>query len=268
MDKSSDTREPLHRWPFFAAAFSGLTLIVILWSVARDHWFFEASSIVVGFLGLVLVVTLPICVLTLLGHQPVMTLAPLVPTSRQRATWREMRQRPEINDNDFYQQFYGDSGIPEEIPFRLRGLYAKQLGISRVLPHDKATDFDDELDCGDLLYEVAEEFSIDFSEEEARELASVGTFDAIVRCVALKPWTKSDAFHFHPTGPDIVGQAFQSRRIGMLLGLLVAGLVVIGVGVVVGRLNEVVPGLSLVTKIAGIGLVILALMRGDYRVQS
>ncbi len=268
MDQSGEMQNDVHRWPFYVAAIAGLALFVILRCVVRGHWFFEASCIIVGVLGVVLVVTLPICVLTLLGRQPVMTLSPLVPTSRQRARWREMRQRPETSDSDFYQQFYSDSGIAEEIPLRLRGLYAEQLGISRVLPHDKATDFDEELDFGDLLFEVAEEFSIGFSDDEAKDLACEGTFDAVVHCVASKPWTKWGEFHFRPNSSGVVGQAIQRRRTGMLLGLLVAGVVVIGIGVLLGWLGELVPGLSLVMKVAGIGLVIAALIRGDYRVQD
>jgi hypothetical protein len=179
-----------------------------------------------------------------------------------------MRQRPEIIDKEFYQRFYGDSGIPEDIPLRLRGVYAEQLGINRLLPHDKATDFDEELDFGELLFDVAAEFSIDFSEEEVTELAEVGTFDAVVRCVASKPLTKRDELYFHPACTDVVGKALQRRRSGMLIGLLVAGLVVIVLGVGVGRLEEVVPGLALITKVVGIGLVVLALSRGEYRVKS
>ena len=241
------------------AAIAGLALIVILRCVTRDHWFFEASFIIVGILGVVLVFTLPICVLTLLGHQLVMTLAPLVPTSRQRAKWREMRQRPEINDKEFYQRFYGDSGIPEEIPLRLRGLYAEQLGISRLLPHDRATDFDDELDFGDLLFAVAEEFSIDFSEREARELAARARLTRLSGTWLPNRVTKSRrASIFIRVDPNIAGKALHRRRVGMFLGLLVAGLVVIGLGIAVGRLDEVVPGLALAMKIAGIGFVILA----------
>ena len=52
-------------------------MIVILRCVTRDHWFFEVSLIILGILGIILVVTVPICVLTLLGHPLVMTLAPL-----------------------------------------------------------------------------------------------------------------------------------------------------------------------------------------------
>ena len=173
-----------------------------------------------------------------------------------------------MNDKEFYQRFYSDSGVPEEIPLRLRGVYAEQLGISRLLPQDRATDFDEELDFGDLLFAVAEEFSIGFSEREAKELAAAGTFDAIVRHVASKPVTKRDDFYFQRVNPNIAGKALHRQRVGMFLGLLVAGLVVIGLGIAISRLDEVVPGLALAIKIAGIGFVILGLIRGEYRIQG
>lgn len=265
MDESRATQDPIHRWPFIAAAISGLALIVVFRWVPHDQRFLLLSSVIVGVCGVVLVFTLPICVLTLLGHQPVMTLSPLVPSSHQRAKWRDMRQRPELSDKEFYFQFYGSTGIPEEIPLRLRGVYAGQLGISRVLPNDKATDFDEELDFCDLLFAVAEEFSIEFTEAEVKELATVGTFEAIVRCVASKPLINDGESCLQTIGTEIVDRALQHRRIGMLIGLLVVGVAMIGASAAVGRLDDVVPGAAMTLRIAGIALATLALCRGEYR---
>ncbi|MHB8866312.1 MAG: hypothetical protein ACYC6N_28330 [Pirellulaceae bacterium] len=80
--------------------------------------------------------------------------------------------------------------------------------------------------------------------------------------------TKRDEFYFQPADSDIVRQAVHRRRIDMLFGLLLAGLVVIGVGFAVSRLDKIVPGLATIIKLAGIVLVALALARGEYRIHN
>ena len=113
-----------------------------------------------------------------------MNLSPLFRTKEERAKWREMRQRPMLSDDEFYERFYADTGIAKEIPVRLRRIYATQLAMDRVWPADKATECDSELDLAELLAEVEEAFNLEVSDEEALKLNE--SFDSIVRLVARK----------------------------------------------------------------------------------
>lgn len=117
-------------------------------------------------------------------HRSVMNLSPLFRTKEERSKWREMRQRPLLSDDEFYQRFYADTGIAKEILVRIRHIYATQLAMDRVWPADKATEFDSELDLAELLVEVEEEFKVEVSDDEALKLD--GSFDSLVRLVARK----------------------------------------------------------------------------------
>lgn len=187
-DKSPSKKKRFVLLSFFLAASSGLPILGLVLFVRRGHELYESSRILVSLVGLIFVVTVAVSVATVAGHPPVMTLAPLIPSRRQRAMWRDMRRRPKLDDEEFYVRFYREAGIPKEVTVRLRALYAQQLGISRVFPEDRAADFDDDLDFGELLIEVAEEFGIDFSDEEAQTLADNGTFDALVRHLSSIPY--------------------------------------------------------------------------------
>ena len=135
-----------------------------------------------GCLGIVFAGTFPLCLLILVGHPPVMSLSPLLPSAWERAQWRELRRRPLLDDRQFYQRFYAASGIPASVPLRLRQVYAEQLGMDRVWPEDHAAEFIKELDFRDLLDEVAREFGVRFSEEHVDALD--GSFDSLVQCIA------------------------------------------------------------------------------------
>ena len=41
---------------------------------------------------------------------------------------RELLSRPQLDDRAFYEAYYGGSGIPEDIPIRVRKVYVEQLG--------------------------------------------------------------------------------------------------------------------------------------------
>ena len=137
-----------------------------------------------GILGTVLIFDLPVCLLILIGRPPLMTLAPLLPSADERRFRRAVHERPLLSDDEFYDRFYRDSEVPSHIPCRLRKIYAAQLGMDRVWPEDKATDFDGELDLADLLIDVADEFGVQFTDEEIKQMD--GSFDSIVKCLAEK----------------------------------------------------------------------------------
>ena len=97
---------------------------------------------------------------------------------------RELLSRPQLDDQAFYEAHYGGSGIPEDIPIRVRKVYVEQLGDcwKGVRPDDNVCEAYPDLDLAELLYEIEDEFGIKIPDEEMKKMD--GTFDAIVRYVA------------------------------------------------------------------------------------
>jgi len=89
-----------------------------------------------------------------------------------------------LDDQAFYEAFFGGSGIPEDIPIRVRKVYVEQhrdcwMGVRL---DDNVCESDPDLDLAELLYEIEDELGIKIAWDEMRKLD--GTFDAIVRYVA------------------------------------------------------------------------------------
>jgi hypothetical protein len=143
----------------------------------------QVQTLLVVVLAIVLVVDVPICCMILIGKPPIMTLLPLIPSAEERTHWKRLKERPLLDDDAFYERFYAGTGIPKEIPLRLRTLYAEQLLMDAVWPEDKAVEFDWELDFGDLLGMVEAVFSVRFTEEDITHID--GSFDSVVRLVAI-----------------------------------------------------------------------------------
>jgi len=156
-------------------------LLAFFWIVRPfgnfDFW-------MIGILGTVLIFDLPVCILILTSRPPVMTLAPPLPSAEERKPRRTVRQRPLLSDDEFHDRFYRNTEVPSHISIRLRKIYAIQLGLDRVRPDDKATDFDGEIDLADLFIDVADEFGVHFTEAEVDQMD--GSFDSIVKCLAGK----------------------------------------------------------------------------------
>jgi acyl carrier protein len=91
-----------------------------------------------------------------------------------------------LEDQVFYEECYGGSVIPEDIPIRIRKVYVEQLGNCwrGVRPEDNACDAYPDLDFADLLYEIEDEFRIKIPDEDMQRMD--GTFDAVVRYVASR----------------------------------------------------------------------------------
>ena len=89
-----------------------------------------------------------------------------------------------MDDQTFYEACYGGSGIPEDIPIRVRKVYVEQLGDcwKGVRLDDNVCESDPDLDLAEQLFEIEDDFGIKIPWDEMRKLD--GTFDAIVRYVA------------------------------------------------------------------------------------
>lgn len=96
---------------------------------------------------------------------------------------REMDARLHVDDKIFYDSYYAGTGIPNDIPIRLRRLVAHQLGRpwEKVVPSDNLPSIDPELDMYELLVEIDEEFKVSIAETEVA--GQLDTFDSIVQCL-------------------------------------------------------------------------------------
>jgi hypothetical protein len=102
---------------------------------------------------------------------------------------RELINQPPLDDQTFYEAHYADSGIPEDIPIRVRKVYVEQLGDcwKGVRPGDKVDEICPDVDFVEVLYEIEDEFRIKIPIEDIKTMD--GTFDAVVRYVALQRQT-------------------------------------------------------------------------------
>lgn len=115
---------------------------------------------------------------------------PLVKSQRELAFEAELLGRPLMDDEAFYHSNYAGTGIPRDIPLRLRRLIACQLGspFERIQPADKPIEGID-CDFADIVFEVEEEFGVSIPRDEVKQLD--GSFDSLVWCVAAK-WRSAD----------------------------------------------------------------------------
>lgn len=92
----------------FVQTITPFVIVLGIGIIAWVDWQFlsvHVPSWIWGCLGVVFVVALPLCLLILVGYPP-MTLSPLIPSATERARWRELRDRPLLDDAAFYQRFY------------------------------------------------------------------------------------------------------------------------------------------------------------------
>jgi hypothetical protein len=131
-------------------------------------------SISVYQLALFLAVGIPLAVLAALFLKP----------AKERRFEQALASRPQLDDDTFYETFYGGTDIPRAIPVRLRRLYAAQLGRRwlKVFPRDNPALVCDDLDFADLLTDVGQEFGVAFPPEARRQLD--GSFDSVVKYLA------------------------------------------------------------------------------------
>ncbi len=114
-----------------------------------------------------------------------MSLSPLIPSAESRAFCRQLAERPVLSDDEFYARFYEGSGIPREIPSRLRrSLLPIHPLLERVIPSDYLCLLDDELDFAGVLYFVEREFSIHFTKADFEDID--GTLDNLVHLVHVR----------------------------------------------------------------------------------
>jgi hypothetical protein len=143
---------------------------------------YQILTIVFGILNVWLINALIVCFLYLIGHPPVMTLSPLIPSVWTRAYRRELRGRPDLDDDEFYALYYAKSDVPPDVVAQVRDCVAEFDPLAkRAAPSDNLQLLEDELDLADLLHAVGTEFGVKFTRRDYPLVD--GTLDNLIRLV-------------------------------------------------------------------------------------
>ena len=102
-------------------------------------------------------------------------------------TEAEMKRRTSLSFDEFYDQYYADSGISRSIVLRILDVTADQFGVAagQIRPDDNFL----QTNLADAIYyviEISEEFGLSTKRLDELEQTD-GTFDNIVRYVARHP---------------------------------------------------------------------------------
>jgi hypothetical protein len=179
----ADEAAQKHHYRLFITVESILLVIAVLGCAgALSHVVGEWAKWPLTALWMWHIVAIPICFLYLIGKPVVMTLSPLIPSAESRKFWRQLNERPPLKDEEFYARYYEGSGIPRDIPARLRrSLLDLDPLLDRAIPTDFLYLLDDELDFADVLYLIEREFDLRFTETDHKRLD--GTLDNLIRLI-------------------------------------------------------------------------------------
>ncbi len=163
--------------PFAIAAVAAPSLILI-WR-SRVH----SLDWLAGVLGAVLIFDLPVCVLILIARPDGLSLVPLTRSPEEKALRRALRDRAQLSDDEFYVAFYSQSGIPKEVPGRMRAMLQRFLGLplAGLHPTDNIGTAFADLDFAEVLYRTEKEFDMKIPRADWTQFD--GTFDSLVRYV-------------------------------------------------------------------------------------
>lgn len=115
------------------------------------------------------------------GELHELSLSPLFLTREEREFHRNLRQRPPLNKDAFYETFYAESGIPKHSVTKLRALLEDVSGydLLGLNPNDNLAYLDGEMDFADVLYRVERDFKVKLDWEDFRRPEV--TFDFLLR---------------------------------------------------------------------------------------
>jgi hypothetical protein len=172
------------RWRLFVAVESVLVVLTILGFMGLAN----SPALVAWVLGVLVLlclwhcIALPMCFLYLIGKPAVISLGPLFYSPESIAFRRQLRQRSALGDEEFYARFYEGSGMPKEIPARLRRSLLKHDKLfDRVNPAEFLPLVDDDLDFGDIVLGIEREFGIRFPKKDIKLID--GTLDNLILLV-------------------------------------------------------------------------------------
>lgn len=98
---------------------------------------------------------------------------------------KELSQREPMDDAAFFREFYSASGVPEDIPRRLKPLFCEffQIEPGKLRPVDRPPEIV-ELETVDLIRDIEKEFEVSISDKDAEQIS--GSFDSIVQFLASR----------------------------------------------------------------------------------
>jgi len=118
-------------------------------------------------------------------------------SASERAYHEMLRQRPRLDDDAFFEQFYSKTNVPKDIVVRLRLACCESLGIDPAVlrPEDNLAMIWDDIDFCDVLYRVGRKFKMKIPPDTALGAPFQykgkpctgeidGTFDSVARYLA------------------------------------------------------------------------------------
>jgi acyl carrier protein len=91
----------------------------------------------------------------------------------QRCYERQLKEREGVDDQDLLESYFSTEEMDPDIPGRVRGILAKQMGCTpeKMLPDDDLTFFWDDVDGIDLILELEDQFGMKINETDAERTA-------------------------------------------------------------------------------------------------
>ena len=103
----------------------------------------------------------------------------LVRCSNEQAYFARIANRDIISDDVFYREYYSHSNVTLDTCVRIRRVLCEQLRMCNSLPHDNVASIFEDVDIGEVCFEIAEEFNVKFSEKQIQ--TTNGTVDSLIR---------------------------------------------------------------------------------------
>jgi hypothetical protein len=89
------------------------------------------------------------------------------------------KDRQNLDDREFYDTFYLDTEISMDTCSRVRKVLRTQLNMSNVRPNDNVASIFDDIDFGEICFEIGEGFQFQFPDDMIDTMD--GTVDSIMR---------------------------------------------------------------------------------------
>jgi hypothetical protein len=173
--------------PFLIAIPTLIVVVQLYRSLLPEKVIGTPTAIFGGILAFDLIV----CVFVLVkwlrtGEPPKLSLSPLLRTRKDHECRRDLRQRRQLNDAEFYEVFYAHWGIPRHIPGQLRKQLEDAMGFNfaGLWPCDNLVEADGEPDWADVFYRMERVFKVPIPRERWDEFD--GTFDSLLKLIVAR----------------------------------------------------------------------------------
>jgi hypothetical protein len=201
--------------PFIVAVVCVIALVIAYNIVPRDARLAKPGldffAICFGIIGAISVFDLAVCGWILwqwwrTGEPPQLSLEPLFDSAETRALYRAWRERPQLDDDAFYDKCYADSGIAKQVVSDVRREMQNILGrsLDGIHPADDLETAAPELDFADVFYRFEKDLHIVIPWRTTK-IDFDFTFDSLVRLIADCMANK------YPVPPPIERQPFTVR---------------------------------------------------------